>query len=98
MNNQYFEKLIFKHLGQDPNFDRLKHNLLNIRESMLKRHKDFKLMSIKKQFEYCNTIGVIVVHTQLQTLNENMPLSLPKDNYYKYSIDRNFKKIKLINL
>ncbi len=98
MNNEYFEKLIFKHFGQDNNFDRLKHNLLNIRQSMLQRHKDFKLMSIKKQFEYCNTIGVIVIHTQLQNLNENMPLSLPKDKFYKYSIDRNYKELKLITL
>lgn len=93
-----FERLIFKSYGQDENYDRLRHNLLNIRQSMLDRHKCFKSMSVKRQYEYCETIGVIAVHTQLQHMNENRPLTLPEDKRYKYSIDRDWKEIKYVEL
>lgn len=93
-----FEKLIFDAYGQNKNYDRLKHNMLNVRTSMLSRHADFKRMSLKKQFEYCETIGVIAVHTLLQHMNENRPLTKPKDVYYKQSIDRDWNDIKYIEL
>ena len=93
-----FEKLIFKSYGQDKSYDRLRHNILNIRQSMFDRHKCFKSMSLKRQFEYCETIGVIAVHTQLQHMNENRPLTLPEDKRYKYSIDRDWKDVKYVEL
>lgn len=93
-----FENLIFKSYGQDNNYDRLRHNILNIRQTMLDRHVCFGKMSKKKQFNYCETIGVIAVHTQLQHMNENRPLTLPEDKIYKYSIDRNWKKVKYVDL
>lgn len=93
-----FEKLIFNSYGQDNNFDRLRHNLLNIRKSMSDRHSCFKRMSLKRQFEYCETVGVIAVHTQLQHMNENRPITLPEDKQYKYSIDRNWKNVKYVEL
>ena len=98
LSDRAFEKLIFKSYGQDNNYDRLKHNILNIRQSMIDRHKCFKSMSLKRQFEYCETIGVIAVHTQLQHMNENRPLTLPEDKYYKYSIDRDWKDVKYVEL
>lgn len=55
-------------------------------------------MSKRKQFEYCETIGVIAVHTQLQHMNENRPLSTPKNERYEYSIDRDWIPIKRINI
>jgi hypothetical protein len=93
-----FEKLIFKSYGQDKNYDRLRHNILNIRQSMFDRHKCFKSMSLKRQFEYCETIGVIAVHTQLQHMNENRPLTLPEDKRYKYSIDRDWQDVNYVEL
>jgi len=93
-----FEKLIFKSYGQDKNYDRLRHNLLNIRQSLFDRHKCFKSMPLKRQFEYCETIGVIAVHTQLQYMNENRPLTLSEDKRYKYSIDRDWQDVKYVEL
>lgn len=98
MRKENFDILIFKSYSQDKNYDRLRHNLHNIRESMLKRHESFKKLSLKMQFEYCETIGVIAVHTQLQHMNENRPLSHPEKKVYSYSIDRNWKEIKPIEI
>lgn len=93
-----FEKMIFKKFGQDKNFDHLKLNILNIRQTMLEEHACFKKMSLKKQFEYCATIGTIAIHTVLQHMNENRPLTLPEDKRFTFSINRDWKEIKYIKL
>ncbi len=91
--NKLFENLIFNKFGQDANYDRLRHNILNIRETMSENHKSFRTLSAQRQFDWCSTIGVIAVHTQLQHMNENKPLSNPENKKYSHSIDRGWKEI-----
>ena len=91
-----FEKLIFKSYGQVKNYDKLKHNLLNIRQTMLERQNCFKSMSLKRQFNFCETISTIALHTLLQHMNENRPITVQEDKHYKYSIDRNWKVVKYV--
>jgi hypothetical protein len=91
--NKIFETLIFKQFGQDNNYDRLRHNILNIRETMSENHKSFRTLSAQRQLDYCSAIGVIAVHTQLQHMNENRPLSKPENNRYSHSIDRGWNGI-----
>lgn len=102
MNNtteeKKFKKMIFEKFGQDKNFDHLKLNIMNVRQTMLEEHACFKKMSLKKQFEYCATIGTIAIQTVLQHMNENRPLTFPEDKRYKFSIDRDWKKVECIEL
>jgi len=93
-----FKNLIFKTYAQDKNYDRIKCNLLNVRETMIAAHECFNKITLKKQFEYCNTIALIALHTQMQFMDENRPLSLPTNANYKYSMDRNFKKPRYVEV
>lgn len=86
-----FNDLIFNAYGQNRGFFKIKHILLNVRDSMLSRHTCFAKMPLDRQFAYCDTIATIAIHSQLQHLNENRPISAPKKEYYKYSIDRDWK-------
>lgn len=89
---------MFKNFGQDKNYDRIRHNILNIRATMSENHKSFRTLSAQRQFEYCSTIGVIAVHTQLQHMNENKPISKPENRRYSHSIDRDWKGVKVFEV
>ena len=95
-NEIKFNDLIFETFKDEIDFDLIKHSLNNIRKTLIKNHKSFLKFSIKEQYLYCCTIGTIVIHSKLQHMDEHKILSLPKNKYYEYSIDRDFKKIKPI--
>lgn len=96
LSDSAFERLIFKSYSKSKNYDKIRHNILNIRQSMSDRHICFKSMSKKRQFEYCETIGLIVIQTNRQHMNENRPLYFPENKRYEYSIDRDWKEAKYI--
>lgn len=70
----------------------------NIYNTMVKRHPDFYKMSIKRQVDYIETIGLIVIDSKLQHMDENAPLSRPSGKVYKYSIDKGRKEKQTILL
>lgn len=85
---QQFNELIWKEYSDSEVFDILNQNMLNVRETMLSSQPDFRKFSVQRQFDYCCTIVIIAAHSVSQHINENMPLSKPKDIVYKYSINR----------
>ena len=97
-DHKIIESLIFTKYGQDDNYDKIRLNIINIRQTMLERHNCFCKMSIRKQFNYCETIGVIAIHTKIQYMIENKPFTLPKNDAHKYSIDRNYETPKYFEL
>jgi hypothetical protein len=64
-----FERLIIKDYSDDKNFVKIKTALLFTRQKMLK-HKAFHNASALDQYNMCVTIGVIVIDSNLFTLNE----------------------------
>lgn len=83
-----FEDLIFKNYGQEQDYEIIKHNLLNIRETMLRNHDFFDILSPFQQLCCCGTIAVIVLHSRMDYMSKNMPISKPKGKRFEYSIDR----------
>jgi hypothetical protein len=98
VDHEIIEALIFTKYNQSVNYDKIRLNIINIRQTMLERHNGFCKMSIKKQFNYCETIGVIAIHTKIQYMTETNPISLSKNVTYEYSIDRNWEPPKYFEL
>lgn len=83
-----FLKLLFDRFGSDENYIEIVQYFVNIRRSMCSNHKSFKNFGVRLQLEYCVTISLIVVHSRLQYINENRPLSFPEKKIYQYSVEK----------
>ena len=100
MTNTYkaLNELIFDGFGQDKNYHKIRHKLLNAHETMFEKHESFRLLPLEKQLDYCVTICAIVTDTVRQSVNEVKPLSKPNDTKYEYSIDRNWQELTPIKI
>jgi hypothetical protein len=93
-----FKALIFSKYGQHKSYDDIILNMTNIRENLNNTHIFFINMSAKSQYDLCVTIMLITIQTLSQHINENMPLSLPEDKKYPYSMNRSGKAMQTISL
>ena len=84
-----FEKLIWDAYSQLDNYDRLRYKLFRIKEIMSKHNTSFSKLPVKTQFDYCVTIGIIVVQSATKDLRQ-FSLSKDKNEKFEYSIDEGY--------
>lgn len=89
MKDKQFDKLIWDAYGQESDYDSLRYKLFRIKEIMSNHHKSFATLPTKQQFDYCITIGIIVVQSTTKDLRR-FSLNKPKDEIFEYSIDEGF--------
>lgn len=88
--NKAFEELIWKAYSQEKNFDQLRHQLIRCRDIMSKSQKTFVKMPIQQQFDYCVTIGIIVVQSTTKDLRKISILKKNKNEPFPYSLMEGF--------
>lgn len=89
VSNTEFKRLIFEYYHGSKYYDINVRELLNIRQTMLEMHECFNSMSVKSQFEYCQTIALIAGHSELH-FHDKCKI-FPTQKVYKYSINRDLK-------
>lgn len=90
LKEKQFEQLIWDSYSQLDNYDSMRYKLIRIRDIMSKSHKSFAELSAQRQYDYCITIGIIVVQSTSKDLNRLRVISKPKDEVFEYSIDEGF--------
>lgn len=89
MTKEYnFSKLIWQHYSQSSSYDKLNYQLVRIREIMSK-HKSFRDLSAKNQFDLCVTIGCIALQTASKDLR-SFSMSQDKSQVFEYAIHEGF--------
>lgn len=95
-----FVKYAYNQFNEHQLFNQLMLTVLNIRANLISDNKQFSKLSAKAQFEICSIVGVIVSQSVRDNMNNNMPLSLPKNIKFRYSVYRNenLDKSKIIDI
>lgn len=83
-----FEGFISLKYAKEKNFKKLKHNLNNIRATLLAEIPDFHLKPVQVQFEYCVTVGCIALQSQQDAVRKLRVFTPAKKEVLPYSIDR----------
>lgn len=89
LKEKQFEQLIWDSYSQLDNYDSMRYKLIRIRDIMSKSHKSFAELPAQKQYDYCITIGIIVVQSTTKDLRQ-LSLSKNKNEVFEYSIDEGF--------
>lgn len=89
IKEKQFEQLIWDSYSQLDNYDSMRYKLIRIRDIMSKSHKSFTELSAQRQYDYCITIGIIVVQSTTKDLRQ-LSLSKNKNEVFEYSIDEGF--------
>lgn len=98
MKTEKFNNLIFETYGQNKNFDMIAHNLKRIRKIMESSHETFKLFSAKKQFDFCITIGIIVVQSTTYEIRNLGIIKKSENEILEYSVNEYYKEPKIIEI
>jgi hypothetical protein len=87
-----FEQLIWDAYSQSYNYDSMRHKLIRIRNIMSKSHNSFGKFPAKQQYDYCITIGIIVVQSTRKDIQKLSIITKEKPEVFEYSIDEGFVK------
>lgn len=82
-----FDQLINQQFGNSENFQKLKNQIKNVRQTMSK-YDEFKKLKVKTQFEFCLTIAIIATQTANQSLQQIKLFGNVNTETLEYSIDR----------
>ncbi|RYF78882.1 MAG: hypothetical protein EOO39_00240 [Cytophagaceae bacterium] len=93
-----FEDLIFKGFGQMDIYDKVRHQLLRIRETMSELQPLYRSMSAVTQYNFATAINIIATHTGTQLINQFRIINRSKDEVFKYSMDEGFVEPTVVNL
>jgi hypothetical protein len=92
-----FEDHVFKAFSQNEQYDKLLHQLKEIRRHLME-HDTFKRMKTKGQYDMCITVALIVTNTVHGQVIRDMPLSRSKEDGGRYDIISRFKAPEMINI
>ena len=92
------KKLIFKQYGQHSGFDKLEYRMLR-EHTMLSKHKSFKRLSVKSQFDILVTVELMIIHRETASIRRDMPISGKQDtSELIFDPEYNFKEKEQIDI
>lgn len=94
-----FDDLIFAHYGQSKSYDKTRHQLGNIRKTMIEFVPGFTKQRPATQFLVCQAALIVAIQTTTQQLREfrlNKPD--PKAGEFKHSADNGYVPPTVIEL
>ncbi len=92
-----FDQMIWDAFSQDNNYDKLKHQLCNIRKSMY-GHTAFRNLAVKDQFSLSVTIGIISCQSSRYSMNKISIFNKNTNAVFEYAPEEGFKPTETINI